>query len=106
MNTMKKTITSLIIFALAGCVTVSSLKPTEADLIIMRQKAPGISLEEAQQGFKLYKFNCSGCHYLHKPDAYTINEWEKVLPEMLGRAKIESEKDIQLIRNYLFAKSK
>ena len=73
---------------------------------MMQQKSPGISLEEAQKGFKLYKFNCAGCHYLPKPGTYAVSGWEKILPEMLGRAKISSETDANLIRNYLFAKSK
>ena len=72
----------------------------------MQQKVPGISLEEAQKGFKLYKFNCAGCHYLPKPSAYNISKWEQVLPEMLGRARITSESEIQKIKKYLFAKSK
>jgi len=103
---MKKTLTILITILLAGCATVTTLRPRDTDLAMMRQKAPGISLEEAQKGFKLYKFNCAGCHYLHKPDAYTISGWERVLPEMLGRARISSETDAKLIRNYLFSKSK
>ena len=103
---MKKIVFILLTVILVGCATISSLHPKETDLAIMQQKVPGINLEEAQQGFKLYKFNCAGCHYLHKPNAYTINGWQKILPEMLGRAKITSEKDAQLIKNYLFAKSK
>ena len=89
-----------------GCATVSTLRPTESDLTVMQRKVPGLNLEEAQQGFKLYKFNCAGCHNLHKPNEYTIDGWAKVLPEMLSRAKLDSEKEKQLIRNYLFAKSK
>lgn len=103
---MKKSFTVVIIILLAGCATVSTLRPRNTDLANMQQKAPGISLEEAEKGFKLYKYNCAGCHNLHKPDDYTISGWEKVLPEMLGRAKINSEKDAKLIRDYLFAKSK
>ena len=103
---MKKRLFIITSIVLIGCATVSNLKPNEKELAIMQQKVPGISLEEAQKGFKLYKFNCAGCHYLHKPDAYSISGWEKVLPEMLQRAKLESEKDEQLIKNYLFAKSK
>ena len=103
---MKKIISILSTIILVGCATVSSLQPTETELAIMQQKVPGISLEEAQQGFKLYKFNCAGCHYLHKPGSYTIIGWEKILPEMLSKAKITSEKEKQLIKNYLFAKSK
>ena len=89
-----------------GCAKVSNLKPAESDLSVMQQRVPGITIEDAQQGFKLYKFNCAGCHYLHKPNDYTINAWEKILPEMLSRAKITSGKEQQLIKNYLFAKSK
>ena len=103
---MKKIVFISVTITLVGCATVLSLQPKETDLAIMQQKVPGINLEEAQQGFKLYKFNCAGCHYLHKPNAYAINGWQKVLPEMLGRTKITSEKDAQLIKNYLFAKSK
>ena len=103
---MKKTLFIITGIVLIGCATVSNLKPNEKELISMQQKVPGISLEEAQKGFKVYKFNCAGCHYLPKPDQYTIGNWEKVLPEMIGRAKITSESERQLITNYLFAKSK
>jgi hypothetical protein len=103
---MKKGLIIIVSVIFIGCATVSTLRPTENNLAIMRQKVPDISLEAAQKGFKLYKYNCAGCHNLHKPDAYTISGWEKVLPEMLGRAKITSETDAKLIRDYLFAKSK
>ena len=103
---MKKVLLILNCIISTGCATVSNLKPNEKQLPIMQRKVPGISLEEARQGFKLYKFNCAGCHNLHKPDAYSISGWEKVLPEMLGKAKLSSEKDIQALKNYLFAKSK
>lgn len=103
---MKKVLILITSIAFIGCATVSTLKPADSDITVMQQRVPGITIGEAQQGFKLYKFNCSGCHYLHKPNDYTINGWEKVLPEMLSRAKITSEKEQQLIRNYLFAKSK
>ena len=103
---MKKTLFIITCIIFFGCATVSNLKPNEKELVIMQQKVPGISLEEAQKGFKVYKFNCAGCHYLPKPDLYTISNWEKILPEMISRAKITSENEMQLITKYLFAKSK
>ena len=103
---MKKTLFIITSIVLIGCATVSNLRPNEKELISMQQKVPGISLEEAQKGFKVYKFNCAGCHYLPKPDLYTISNWEKILPEMISRAKITSENEMQLITKYLFAKSK
>ena len=103
---MKKIAIIIICIAFIGCASVSNLKPAGSELTAMQQKVPGITLDKAEQGFKLYKFNCSGCHYLHKPNGYTITGWEKVLPEMLLRAKITSDKEKQLITDYLFAKSK
>jgi cytochrome c1 len=103
---MKKAIATLISVVLVSCATVSTLRPTETNLAMMQQKVPGINLAEAQKGFKLYKFNCAGCHNLPKPDFYTISSWEKILPEMLGKAKITSETEAKLIKDYLFAKSK
>lgn len=103
---MKKIPIIITCILFIGCATVSTIKPVESDLTTMQQKVSGLSLEEAQQGFKLYKFNCAGCHYLHRPSDYTIAGWEKILPEMLSRAKITSAKEQQLIKKYLFAKSK
>jgi len=103
---MNKVLIIITCIAFIGCATVSNLKPAEPDLSVMQQRVPGITIEDAQRGFKLYKFNCAGCHYLHKPNDYTMNGWEKILPEMLSRAKITSEKEQQLIKNYLFAKAK
>ena len=103
---MKKVIIILTSIVLISCATVSQLRPATTNLAMMQQKVPGINLAEAQKGFKLYKFNCAGCHNLPKPDVYTISRWEKILPEMLGRAKITSETEAKLIKDYLFAKSK
>jgi hypothetical protein len=94
-----------MVILFTGC-AVSKLQPRETELAAMKQKVSGISLAEAQSGFQIYKTSCSGCHHLYKPDAYTISRWEKILPEMMSRAKLSSEKDIRFLKNYLFAKSK
>ncbi len=103
---MKKILIIIISVVLISCATVSPLRPTETNMTMMQQKVPGINLADAQKGFKLYKFNCAGCHYLPKPGAYGIHEWGKILPGMLGRARITSETDKKLIKDYLFARSK
>ena len=103
---MKKVVIIISCIVFFGCTTVSILKPTENEIVSRRKEMPGLNLEEVQKGFKIYKFNCSGCHYLHKPTDYTIEGWEKILPEMIGRAKINSENDQRLIKKYLFLKSR
>jgi len=104
---VKKIIFITIIAALIlGCASVTNLQPKENELVLKRQFIPDISLAEVQKGFKLYKFNCSGCHYLHRPDEYIFDRWERILPEMFNRAKLSSDKDQRLIKYYLIVKSK
>lgn len=103
---MKTIITIIAVLFFVGCATVTPLQPKETDIQHMQEKVPGLTLEDAQRGFKLYKYNCAGCHNLHKPTEFTPEGWKKILPEMLGKAKISSEKDRELLKNYLLAKSK
>jgi cytochrome c5 len=89
-----------------GCAVTNKFIPAASDLPTMQQKVPGIEIGAAMQGYTLYKKSCSGCHSPHIPSKYSIREWEKVLPEMLQRAKLSSDSEINVIKNYLYAKSK
>ena len=91
---MKKTWTILISILLAGCATISTLRPRDTDLAMMQQKVPGINLAEAEKGFKLYKFNCAGCHNLPKPDVYSINREAQIQSNWCWAACV------QMVLNY------
>lgn len=48
-----------------------------------------IPIEDLDLGKKLYATNCSRCHEMKDPSRYTIDEWNKILPEMFKRANVE-----------------
>ena len=103
---MKKNLILAVIVVAAGCISVSKLQPRQEEISAMQQKVPGISMDRAMEGYKLYKNKCSGCHGLHSPQEYTATEWNKNLEEMFPKAKISDATTKSLIRDYLYAKSK
>jgi cytochrome c1 len=104
---MKKWLVIIALISLvAGCVSGSKLQPEDKDLASAVQKVPNITMDELNRGYKLYIDYCSACHRLHKPDEFTISQWNKILPEMYSKAKLVSDDKKESIRNYVIAKSK
>ncbi len=84
-----------------GCSNIFA-PPTEADVPVISDKWPSLTLAELQQGHRLYIRNCGGCHRLYSPLDHTEEEWHQLLPEMIGDANLgEAEQD--LIFKYLVA---
>jgi len=102
---MRKT-SLIILFFISACATAKNFLPSLETLPAMQQKVPDITLERANQGYALYKSKCASCHQLHEPSEYTISKWEKSLAEMYPKAKVSSEEEKKLIRDYVFALSK
>jgi len=102
---MKKLSVAILILA-SACVASKTIAPTQAALPSMQRKVPGITLERANRGYILYKGKCSRCHRLYAPSEYAMSKWEKKLIEMYPKAKVTSEEEKQLIRDYLFSMSK
>src|SRR4051812_20116475 len=40
------------------------------------------------EGKTIWQNNCNKCHRLHEPAEHSIDKWEKVLPDMSHRAKL------------------
>ena len=74
--------------------------PTQADASKGSQRFSGLTYNELHKGYDLYVTNCGSCHRLHQPAEHTEQEWNKLLPEMASRAKL-NEKDRVLIYKYL-----
>ena len=91
---------------LTSCAVTNQFQPQENKLVVMQQKVPGITMGELQEGLAIYKKNCSSCHALYAPSAFTAIKWEKELKEMLPKAKITDPGMQKKIRDYLFAMSK
>ena len=89
-----------------ACAATSKFAPTANEIPAMQAKVPGLSYDEAMQGYKIYISHCSNCHRLHNPKEFTASKWNRILPEMFDKAKIFDSTQQQLVRNYLAAKSK
>lgn len=103
---MKKLSIILFISVLIAACSVRTFAPTDQQLSVMQQKVPGITLESAKAGYKLYSEKCAGCHQLYHPDKYTIAQWNNILPKMFPKAKLSSEEQRKLIEDYVRAMSK
>ena len=103
---MKKVIPIILIGVFAACVATSKFAPTAEEMPVLQAKMPGITYDAAMQGYKLYTSRCSNCHRLHNPKEYTATKWNKILPEMFGKAKMSDTTQQEFLRNYLAAKSK
>lgn len=103
---MKKIFVLLSLSVFAACAATLKFAPSADELPALQAKAPGITYDDAIQGYKLYTANCSNCHRLHNPKEYSIMQWNKILPVMFEKAKIMNNERQQLIKNFLIAKSK
>jgi cytochrome c5 len=103
---LKRTISILLVSFFVACAASSKFAPTVEEMPVMQSKLPGLTYEDAMQGYKLYTTHCSNCHRLHNPKEYTAEKWNKILPEMFEKSKLSDTAQQQSIRNYLAAKSK
>ena len=103
---MKKTAILLPLVILAACAAVKLTQPAPSELEKMQQKVPSITYGQALSGFNLYRSKCNGCHGLHRPAEFTMEKWEKILPEMLAKAKLSDPQEKENLTNYLKANSK
>lgn len=98
----------IVIFLSAIIVACSSktFAPASEQLSAMKQKVPGITLEDAKAGYQLYSEKCASCHHLYNPGKYNIAQWNNVLTKMFPKAKVTDADQQKLIQDYLDALSK
>jgi len=103
---MKKAFIAVITFVVFIACSAKTFAPTGEQLTAMQQKVPGITLENANAGYKLYSEKCVSCHQLYHPDKYTIAQWNSILSKMFPKAKVSNEEQQKLIADYVHALSK
>ncbi|MBX9852227.1 MAG: cytochrome c [Cytophagaceae bacterium] len=102
---MKKLLTIFsILFFVVACTKVVMPVATENDAKRASEKWPNTTLADLTQGKSLYEQHCAGCHKLYKPDSHNEAQWNKIVPPMANKAKIDSEKE-NLILKYLVTMS-
>jgi hypothetical protein len=92
-----------IVFAVAvilmGC-GPSVFTPLEKDVENGKKKYPDLTMAQMHEGFTLFSDKCSSCHRLFKPKELSLFEWDKALPEMKMKAKL-NDKEYDLICRYI-----
>ena len=79
---------------------------SDPELVLAKEKVPGITMDQLKHGSRMYIRKCSGCHALHKPSQFTAQQWHPILNKMFERSKVKDSTTKILITNYLIAKSK
>jgi hypothetical protein len=83
----------------AGCAT-TVIHPTQEDVRRARARWPAVTLNDLEQGRKLYVRKCAGCHNLHRPDEYGPERWPELVAKMRTKSGI-SDPGYELIVRYL-----
>ncbi len=79
--------------------------PTNESLSRIQADQPGLTLMDLQTGRHLYAAHCASCHQLHLPSERTPQVWEKIVPRMGEKGKID-EATCDFILAYLKSTSK
>ena len=81
----------------------SPLEPIESDVAIANAHWQGTTLDNLTQGYSIYSDKCSDCHGTKKPDSYTVDEWNSILPKMGRKAKLDSTQ-YKLVFRYILTR--
>lgn len=83
------------------CCSPALMPPIETDVAVAKQHWNDVTLSQLTEGHTLYINKCGHCHYAHRPDKYTDEKWNKTIPVMGKKAKLDSLQVI-LITKYIF----
>lgn len=60
---------------------------------------------QMEEGKTIFESKCNKCHGLKEPEHITVNKWERVLPRMSDKAKLD-EAQSGKVRAYVLAHAK
>ncbi len=81
---MKRFFVITLILVLSAC-SVRLAMPTTHDVERMKEKYPGYTLQELNDGKILYEQNCHTCHTLKNPVDYSEQQWTLIVPKMVAK---------------------
>ena len=87
-----------------ACATTIPI-PQEKDVVSITSQFPNRQLSDLINGRELYVAKCSGCHTLKSPSDFTSTQWNKDIPDMKVKSKInDNEANAILLYVLTFAK--
>jgi mono/diheme cytochrome c family protein len=81
---------------LAGCASLEELAPPPDDRTAATAVAHQLSPADLVPGRELYLRVCGGCHSVQGLRDYSPAKWDKVLPRMIGEARLTPDEARQL----------
>src|SRR5262245_55089877 len=96
-----------IVFSLAvltACGTSKMMTITQADADRGGIKYPGLTVAQLNQGKIDYEQNCGTCHGLKRPNNKNPEQWQKIVPDMVirarkaGKAPIDAAKENSILK--------
>ncbi len=108
---MKKTINASAAILLTSTIFMtacSSSKKTSSEPVTRKKNEIEVrhySAAELEEGKTIWQSSCDRCHKLYKPESYTKTQWEKILPRMVKRSKLDMEQGGK-VRGYLMSLAK
>lgn len=115
---MKKTILASAILAMAVMVACKGSKsassstastgvitPTNDQLTAVKDKYPGVTLEELNEGHKIYTGVCTNCHGAKPIYPIAEEKWPKIINSMSKKAKISDAEKEKLTRYVMSVKA-
>lgn len=57
------------------------------------------------EGKAVWQANCDKCHKLYEPQSHNLPQWQKILPKMTKRAKLE-DAQAMAVRAYIYSNAR
>ncbi len=90
---MKKIIAVLILGVMASC-SPKVIMPKQANIDNIATKHPDYTLADAKEGRSLYIQHCATCHGLKRPQDFTEEKWNVLVPAMVKKTNKKAGKEV------------
>ena len=81
----------------------SPLVPIESDVAIASAHWQGTTLDNLTRGYSIFDDKCTDCHGIKKPQDFTQDEWNNIMPKMGRKAKLDTTQ-YKLVFRYILTK--
>ncbi len=98
-----------LLIAFGTAITLIACAPKTAEVVKPIEKPaekPSFPTTEIAEGSTLYQENCGKCHKLKTVTNYSAEEWQKIVPRMAKKAKIDASAESKVLAYVLWGVEK
>lgn len=90
---------------MAQCTAKKTATTAKSPEEVVAEVKKNFSEDQMEEGKTIFQGSCGKCHDLHQPETRTVEKWERILPRMSQKAKLEDEQAGK-VRAYVLAHAK